>query len=176
MPSVTTFGSFRPKIAEQLLWDEQEERADDRRHADADTRGDLHATHRALRMAGAEILPGDGGRSAHQAHRGPGDQREELGVADRIGRLRLGAVRQRSDEAQQHDAGDVHRHALNARGQTKLEQRPDDLQVRRRDIVLGKWTTRRPLSSSQMPIDETIRLADAVPIAAPRVPNAGTGP
>ena len=27
-----------------------------------------------------------------------------------------------------------------------------------------------------MPIDETMRLADTVPIAAPRVPNAGTGP
>ena len=50
------------------------------------------------------------------------------------------------------------------------------LQSGRHDIVLGKLTTRRPLSSSHRPTPDTSRLAVEVPIAAPRVPSAGIGP
>ena len=50
------------------------------------------------------------------------------------------------------------------------------VQSGRHDIARGKLTTRRPLSSSQTPTPETSALAAEVPIAAPRVPNAGIGP
>ena len=125
-------------MRQQLLRHQQEEGADEGGDAHADARSDLHALNRALRVAGAEILPGNRGRRSHQADRGPGDERKELGVANRIGRLRLGAVGQRSDEAQQHDAGDIHRDALDSCRQSELEERPDDRQVRPARHRLGK--------------------------------------
>ena len=93
-----------PKMPEQRMRKRDEHQADDRGDGDADARGGVHALNRALRVTGAEVLPGDGGCRAHQADRRPRDHREELGVADGVGRLRGRAVLERADEAQQHDA------------------------------------------------------------------------
>ena len=46
----------------------------------------------------------------------------------------------------------------------------------RHDIVLEKCTTSRPVQSIQTATADTLLLAMTVPIAAPRVPNAGIGP
>ena len=96
----------------------------------ADARRRPHALDRALRPAGAEVLAGDRRGRAHQPDRGPGDQREQLVVADRVGGLRLGAVFEAADEAEQQEAADVHRHALQAGRQAEAEQRADDRPVR----------------------------------------------
>ena len=61
--------------------------------AKPDARRDVHGVRAAIGLAGAEVLTGDGRRGAHQADRRPRDEREQLGVADRVRRLRLGAVR-----------------------------------------------------------------------------------
>ncbi len=81
-----------PKMAEQRAWDEDEHGADDGRDAETDLRRDLHTLDRALRVAGAEVLTRDRRRRAHQPDRRPRDQREQLGVADRVRRLRGGAL------------------------------------------------------------------------------------
>ena len=94
MPSATTLGSLRPKMRQQLLRISRKKAPTMAATLDPDPRRDLHASNRSLRVAGAEILPGNRGRRAHQADRRPGDERKELRVADRIGRLGLGAVRQ----------------------------------------------------------------------------------
>src|SRR5437762_963200 len=46
----------------------------------------------------------------------------------------------------------------------------------RSGIPRSKCTTRRPVNNSHTPTPDTEMLAIAVPIAAPFVPNAGTGP
>ena len=81
-----------------------------------------HRALAALGLAGAEVLTGDRRRRAHQPDRRPRDQREQLGVADGVRGLRLGAVLERPDEPQQQHAGDVHRHALESGRQAELEQ------------------------------------------------------
>ena len=101
---------------------------------------------------------------------------EELGVADRVRRLRLGAVRERAHEAQQQDAGDVHRHALHAGRQPEAEQRADDLPVGTLAARRAKLTTTRPVAISQMPTPDASADAIDVPSAAPCAPNAGIGP
>ena len=86
----------------------------------------MHAVHRALGAARPEVLTRDGCGGPHQPHRGPRDERKQLRVAHRVGGLRLGALRERADEAQQQHPGDVHRDPLDAGGQAEAEQRPDD--------------------------------------------------
>src|ERR1051325_10034982 len=76
-----------------------------------------------------EVLTRQGGGGAHEPDGGPGDEREQLRVAHRIGGLRLGALRQRSDEPEQQHAGHVHRDPLHPRRQAEAEQRPDDAPV-----------------------------------------------
>ena len=56
---------------------------------------------------------------------------KQLRVADGIRGLRFGAVLERTDEPQQHHAGDVHRHTLDAGRETEAEQRTDDRPVGR---------------------------------------------
>ena len=95
----------------------------------ADARRDVHGRVRPVRLAGAQVLARHRGGGAHEADRGPGDEREELGVGDRVRRLRRGALRQRADERQQEHAADVHRDPLNAGRQAEPEQLPDDRPV-----------------------------------------------
>ena len=110
-------------MRQQLVRDDEEHHADD----GGDGRPMRAATWTPcigpFGLAGAEVLAGDRRRGAHQADRRPGDQREELGVADGVGGLRFGAVLQRADEAQQQHAGDVHGDALHAGRQPEPEQR-----------------------------------------------------
>ena len=95
---------------------------------------------RSIGLACAEVLPGDRGRRAHQPDRSPGDQREELRVRDREGRLRRRALRQRTDEREHHDSADVHRDSLNAGRQAEAEKRSDDGPVRSRSRVRAGMT------------------------------------
>ena len=82
-----------------------------------------------FRVAHAQILTGNGCRVPHQSNRRPRDQRKQLGISDRVGGLRRGAVLQRSDETQQQHAGDVHRDPLHTGRKAEAEQRPDDREV-----------------------------------------------
>ena len=111
-------------------------------------RRDAHALDRALGIAGAEVLAGDRRRRAHQAHRRPGDQREQLGVADGVSRLRRGAVFERADEAQQQHAADVHGDALHAGRQAEPEQRADDGEVRARVHARARSGSPSPAASA----------------------------
>ena len=63
---VCTAGSVAPNSPAALLGNTTNSRPDAGGDADADARRRVHALHRALGMAGAEILPGDRGRGAHQ--------------------------------------------------------------------------------------------------------------
>ena len=176
-PSRTTVGSSRPNIPKQLLGNQQKQRADRAGHSQSDARRNMHGARAAIRLAGAEILPGHRGRRSHQSHRRPRNQREQLRVAHRVRRLRFGALRQRANESKQHHARDVHRDALDACRQPEAKQRADD----RRSRAAAASTVRsaRPAAASTAataPTAETVMLAMAVPIAAPFVPKAGIGP
>ena len=74
--------------------------------------------------------PGDGGGCAHQADRCPGDQREELRIADRVGGLGCGALLERADKPQEQETPDVHRDSLHAGRQAEPKQRSNDGEVR----------------------------------------------
>ena len=119
-------GIVQAEETQQLIGAEQEDQADAGRDHQSETRRGVHGPDASLGMARAQVLSGDRGRGAHQTHRSPGDEREELGVADGVGGLRFRAVRERADEAQQEDSGHVHRHALHAGGQPEAKQRADD--------------------------------------------------
>ena len=128
---------------------------------------------RAIRISGAEVLAGDRGSRAHQPDRRPRDQREQLGVADRVGRLRRGALLQRSDEAQHQHAGDVHRDPLYAGRKAEAEQRSNDRPVGRRSHAARELDDRLPLQ--QLPqrrtTDTIVLLAIASRRPAPTVPR-----
>src|SRR6266498_1555141 len=91
-----------------------------------------------VRMACPEILSRHRRRRSHEAHRRPGDQREQLRIRHRECGLRGRALRQRSDERQHQHAADVHRDSLNAGRQAKTEQLADDSPVRTQAASLGK--------------------------------------
>src|SRR5213076_3155908 len=74
----------------------------------------VHGVHVAVGTTGPQVLTAHGRGGAHQPHRRPRDEGEQLGVPHRIGGLRLGALRERADETEQQDARDVHRDPLNA--------------------------------------------------------------
>ena len=93
---VCTAGSVAPNSPSSASGNATNIKPDAGGHAKPDARRGVHALHGALGMAGAEVLSGDRRRRAHQAHRRPGDQREQLGVADRVRGLRLGALRRAS--------------------------------------------------------------------------------
>ena len=77
MPRATTARIVEAEERQQLLRHQQEESADEGSDAHPDPRSDPDALNRTLRVAGAEILPGNRGRRSHQADRGPGDERKE---------------------------------------------------------------------------------------------------
>ena len=129
-PDVDHDGIVHPEDREQLTRQEQEEQSDERGAREPDARGCVHGRVRAVRFARAEILSGDRGRGAHQSHRRPGDEREQLRVRDGERRLRRSTLRERADERQHQHAADIHRDPLNARGKAEPEQRPDDRPIR----------------------------------------------
>ena len=86
----------------------------------------MHALDGAFRLVRAEVLPRHRRGGAHQPDRRPRDQRKQLGVADGIRGLGRGALLQPADEAQQRDAGQVHRNALDPSRQPEAEERADD--------------------------------------------------
>ena len=149
-PSDRTIGSVMPKTASRNPRNHTNT-GRHRRHTESDPRRHTHALDRAIGIARAQVLSGDRRRGAHQPDGRPGDQREQLRVADGVGRLRRGALLQRSDEAQQQHTADVHRDALHARGQTEAEQRPDDREVRRRLMPRSKWITDSGRDRRQIP-------------------------
>ena len=85
--------------------------------------------HRPVGALRAEVLTGHRGARRHQPDGRPRDEREQLRVADRVRGLRLGALPERADEAQQQEPRDVHGDPLNPGGQAKAEQRPNDSPV-----------------------------------------------
>ena len=123
---------------EQLVGDEDEHRPDDAGDQQADAGRGVDALQRPFGLAGAEVLAGDRRRGAHQADRGPGDHREQLGVADGVGGLGGGAELQPADEAQQQHAGDVHGDALHAGGKPEPEQRSDHRPVGPGTLLAGE--------------------------------------
>ena len=65
-PSRTTIGSFRPKMPSSCSGISRNSAPIVAGDAEADARGDVHGVRAALGIAGAEVLPGDRGRRAHQ--------------------------------------------------------------------------------------------------------------
>jgi aminomethyltransferase len=86
------------EYAEQLFRDQQEERPYGARHTKADAGGEMYGALAAVRLACTQILAGDRSGSTHQSYRCPRDQGKELGITNRIRRLRLGAVLERADK------------------------------------------------------------------------------
>src|SRR5262249_34153236 len=84
--------------AEQKMRNEQEQGANHRGNHQADPRGNSYATHRPLGITCAQILSCDGGRGTHESNGCPCNERKQLGVANRVGRLGGCAVLQRADE------------------------------------------------------------------------------
>ena len=134
---------------EQLPWQEQEEQSHERRHRQSVARRDMNRLRRAIRMAGAEVLPRHRGRRSHQTDRRPRDERKQLRVGDRECTLRGRALCQRANERQHQDAADVHRNALNAGRQSETEQLFDDGPI---GAVSSSFRERHdPSSTPQLP-------------------------
>ena len=94
---------------EQETRREQEKQADGGGPERRDACRDVHRLLGAIGLAGAKILAGGRGGGAHEAYRRPGDEREELRIGNREGRLRRRALRDRPDEREHQHAADVHR-------------------------------------------------------------------
>ena len=173
---VATSGSVRAEDSEQRVRKGDEHQADDGGDGHADPRRVMHARNRALGMTGTEILPGDRCRRTHQADRGPRDHREQLGVANRIRRLRCGALLERAHETQHQHAADVHGDALHAGRQAETEERLDD-----RPVGPPVHVTRE--ANDAVAVEQVIERINAdrarrdrrCPSADPAVPSAGIG-
>src|SRR6476661_3239269 len=105
---------------------------------------DMHCLLGPIGTASTEVLASYSSGGTHQSHRGPGDQREQLGIGDGKRRLRFGALGQRSNESQEDHTPDIHRDALNPRWQTKSEEFPDDLPIRTESPATGKGNDPAP--------------------------------
>ena len=119
-------GVGHPEHAQQHARSREEQHTERRGARKRDACRDMNGAIGAIRMAGAEVLAGDGRGRAHQSDRRPGDERKELGVRHGIRGLRLRAVRKRADEAEQQHTGHVHHDRLHTRWQPETKQRAND--------------------------------------------------